>query len=531
MDRQMNKAIQTCNFFKAKGMNRTGLRHNNAITLYKSFIRPQFEYGMALQIIPSKTLKAVQKIQNRCLRTIFSCAQTTSINALHRISGIDKVQTRNEVLHAKYWNRIEALGKTEQGLKAYLHVKIWDNQKKTMGNKDMVFKTHVLQNKLIQSIKSRDSNQKSVQDVIMQYRLTQIRGEDGPETIAGVIAQTDMKMIPMLQAGTWLTRDQVHILLLWRFGTLSRHEECVKCGREMTRDHVLHCSNGYNIIQEMCQTLTVEIPQGWNPLDVLLNTLTYKQKNRQTEEPLLATVFEVLHSIEKECLGCERISEEARQERAIRTSKRQSVTTTTKRKTNTRTRQVRLMNSGNIHVTSAVRAIAQPNTSAIRVISQPALLEHEQALLQFAMTHRLEITAATNELQCGELRYTILMDQDTASRVDVLDGQAVYIDVKRCWDCTKCAEGDLEEDDQTIQLFRDWELLRSVYHRDKTTFEHEIARLKGGSVLSEYTEEETQQGTSTDIRMRKLMGMITGDLVRTAARIRTQDDYSTIRGD
>ena len=84
------------------GMNMSGFSVEASTRLYKSFIRPVMEYGLQLSPATPENLRLYQGTQNLALRAIFSAPKTASINALHKLAIIEKIQTRNQVLNLKF---------------------------------------------------------------------------------------------------------------------------------------------------------------------------------------------------------------------------------------------------------------------------------------------------------------------------------------------------------------------------------------------------------------------------------------------
>jgi hypothetical protein len=97
-----SKARGTVISFSQLGFNGTGWPTTSSIMVYKSFIRPQLEYGMGLRILPSNELKIVQRVQNLALRTMTSQFSKTSSNALMKLYHVEPMKFRNEKLNVKF---------------------------------------------------------------------------------------------------------------------------------------------------------------------------------------------------------------------------------------------------------------------------------------------------------------------------------------------------------------------------------------------------------------------------------------------
>lgn len=100
------KARSTAAALNRMGMNLTGFPQSASALLYKSFIRPIFEYGLALKIKQRQTLTALARTQSFALRLIFSAQRNTSANALQKLLLIEPIETRNLVLNMKFAARL-----------------------------------------------------------------------------------------------------------------------------------------------------------------------------------------------------------------------------------------------------------------------------------------------------------------------------------------------------------------------------------------------------------------------------------------
>jgi hypothetical protein len=106
MKPRLESARNRIHWLAAKGMNLSGWRVVMSIAIFKSFIRPLWEYGMGLTILPECVLNAIQAVQNTALRRILSCGKSTSIYMLHSLLGIEFVKDRNNKLNAEYMQQV-----------------------------------------------------------------------------------------------------------------------------------------------------------------------------------------------------------------------------------------------------------------------------------------------------------------------------------------------------------------------------------------------------------------------------------------
>jgi hypothetical protein len=115
-----NKTNQRIIMFRKMGMNLHGLTIQAAVFIYKTYIRPMLEYG--LQFTCEKGLDKLQKSQNNELRAIFSANRNSSIAALHLLTKIPMIRTRQLILQASFFGMLH--NNNDAAIPA---VKIWWN--------------------------------------------------------------------------------------------------------------------------------------------------------------------------------------------------------------------------------------------------------------------------------------------------------------------------------------------------------------------------------------------------------------------
>ena len=84
------------------GAHRSGFSLLLSARLYKIFIRPKFEYGLAISSMLKKDVTLLEKLQDRCLRLMVGGHPTSSTAALKLITDIPSVSWRMDVLITKY---------------------------------------------------------------------------------------------------------------------------------------------------------------------------------------------------------------------------------------------------------------------------------------------------------------------------------------------------------------------------------------------------------------------------------------------
>jgi hypothetical protein len=115
---RVKKATMTLNILTSKGLNAFGWSFHHSTVVYKSFIRPLFEYGLALTLIPKPVIASLQKVQNEALRRILSTAHDTSIPAMHAFLNVDYIEFRNQLLQMKYYYSVLRLKRSKHPIGA-----------------------------------------------------------------------------------------------------------------------------------------------------------------------------------------------------------------------------------------------------------------------------------------------------------------------------------------------------------------------------------------------------------------------------
>ncbi|KAJ3302479.1 hypothetical protein HDU93_006597, partial [Gonapodya sp. JEL0774] len=111
-EERCEKAKRVIKMFSTVGMNITGWAPRSSAHVYTAFIRPVMEFGIELKYPTPTLLAQYQKVQNIALRAIFNCPPNTSIDAMHRVLGIQKFDKRAQELNllssARFHNSVDA---------------------------------------------------------------------------------------------------------------------------------------------------------------------------------------------------------------------------------------------------------------------------------------------------------------------------------------------------------------------------------------------------------------------------------------
>jgi hypothetical protein len=91
------------------GVNPTGFNRHTCVSLYKAFVRPKMEYGLAITVFSNTHVAALQKAQDNSLRQIFGGYKSSSTQVMHVLANLPSMASRITSLGAKYLVRALSL--------------------------------------------------------------------------------------------------------------------------------------------------------------------------------------------------------------------------------------------------------------------------------------------------------------------------------------------------------------------------------------------------------------------------------------
>jgi hypothetical protein len=279
---------QMCKWMSQWGMYANGWRPESNLTVYKTFLRSIMEYGTPVELLPSKTIDSMQKAQNEALRIVFSAGSNTSIGALHSLTAIPPIKTRNSELNAKFFSRVmnrkekTLIGDAVQNAKnRNIQNSFWSKCKSNpfWGNDEIEFQ--ITDNKKILSRRHQ---------AICSFRRY------GNNVAASIAVQENCKPNKLIQA-SWLERKVQRNIIQWRLGRVAFHQDCC-CGSEVSRKHGLECSGVEQKIRRKYPGLVL-YNDSTNILDNLLENIEIRVENAAE----LQFISDMIEEIRMKCLG------------------------------------------------------------------------------------------------------------------------------------------------------------------------------------------------------------------------------------
>ena len=248
MKARIEGAINRIHWMGRKGMNSFGWRPMMNLNAYKSYIRPMIEYGLGLQIIPSRVIGQLQLVQNMALRRMSSINKTTSIAALHIIYGLEYMEERNQILNMKYFNKLIKGNKKAQAVGKVVINEMAVPQSKLKGGSlvNKFRKQNKWRNKIIAG------NGKILQKDITRSKEDNLLSH---KNNGGKISQRlDIRNIgqptDIFKHAGELTRLEGYLIQQWLLGKSTSYTiSCKICGMKLHDEHLLNCGGGKEKIE------------------------------------------------------------------------------------------------------------------------------------------------------------------------------------------------------------------------------------------------------------------------------------------
>ena len=276
------KAMKTLGVMSQLGLNATGWATSASINVYKTFIRPQMEYGLALRPLDASTLAPLEKVQKMGMRKILGAPNNASIGSMQKLLQLEPMQHRNRVLNVQQSARLHNSSDSSRP-----PVVIWWGMLQyARGSRlsplaDSLTLSSIKKNPLWSRIRKRDHlflrlappTRITISEERAWTAKIWIKGQKQKEKYraimdasAGSIADslvltlTD-KVRPHLTPEC--SRRERVTLNRWLTGLVCQHQKCCLCDEPLTRLHGIVCSGADAFLREnldISQSLLLEIP-------------------------------------------------------------------------------------------------------------------------------------------------------------------------------------------------------------------------------------------------------------------------------
>ncbi|KAG0752771.1 hypothetical protein G6F24_013385 [Rhizopus arrhizus] len=240
------------------GVNRQGFSLLLCSRIYATFVRPKFEYGLAISRLTASDLKSIEGLQDRCLRLLVGGHRTSSTTIIKHITTLPSMRHRIDVLVTRYCLRARSL--PSSCLLSLLSSTLPVSR----------IKIHLEKNPLFLALPSPlPSSDARLKTFFRQYRERQVISLVTSTTQVLLRACRPALVVdPILYVPA--TRAERSLLVRWRLGWLPGKPEDCPCGRDRrSRRHFLEC----DLIPSFLWSDLPRCPPGSYPIDFALSSL------------------------------------------------------------------------------------------------------------------------------------------------------------------------------------------------------------------------------------------------------------------
>lgn len=304
------------------GFNAKGWAPSASIRVYKAFIRPVMEYGLALHRPTAAILEMYEKVQTLALRTLTSTPRNTSRAGLLRLLQIEPMAQRASDLNFMWAGRlynstdasnlaVKLFHRAIQSNRGMIGVSLprhamannlWNHPSITPHEEPLTRPINMLK-QVIPKILKHDIRVEMRRQCIMAIDL-------GQPNVAGAIQlELHDTLPPFLCPRSGTSRAERWLLLQWRLGTVTRHESCIKCGDTLTRAHAADCSGATALLEELHPEVQRPAQPRLTLIDAVLNQ--YRQQSSQ-DGPAHSNCAKAITLILRNCRGLQQQQEDGR---------------------------------------------------------------------------------------------------------------------------------------------------------------------------------------------------------------------------
>ncbi|CAO3703465.1 unnamed protein product [Rhizopus stolonifer] len=250
--------LQLMGILNKIGVNRQGFSLLLCARIYSTFVRPKFEYGLAISKFTATQVKEIDRLQDRCLRMMVGGHATSSTLVIKHMTTLPSMHHRIDVLTTRFCLRARSL--PGSCLLSLLSTTLPVSR----------IKIHLEKNSLFLALPSPSpSSDTKLKTFFSQYRERQIISLVTSTTQVLLSACRPALVVdPILYVPA--TRAERSLLVRWRLGWLPGKPEDCPCGRNRrSRRHFLEC----DLIPSFLWSDLPRCPPGSYPIDFALSSL------------------------------------------------------------------------------------------------------------------------------------------------------------------------------------------------------------------------------------------------------------------
>jgi hypothetical protein len=264
---------------QAIGVRPSGFHPLLSARLYRQFIRPKFEYGLAISLLRKVDIQALNRLQDRCLRLITGGHPTSTVHPLRHMCDLPTMQARVITLALKFCVRLNYI--PDDCLISLLSPILIPGCRLPL----------LRRNPMYASLSSPPPT--DLKPIILEYRQVELEAlRQSHILVHGCRPEIGIDPILLVPA----TRRERSRLLRWRLGWLPGKPRDCRCGIDHTsRRHLMECPL---LPQHLWQALPYP-SDGSNHLDFAISQIPANINHPPAYWPALLTL---LQQIDQLCL-------------------------------------------------------------------------------------------------------------------------------------------------------------------------------------------------------------------------------------
>lgn len=102
VSRNCTRALATMNILKSIGLNPPGFSRLLSSRSYAQIVRPQMEYGLAINLLFHSQLKRLEDTQNKCMWMIYGAHDCSSTKVMLHLANLPTMTERLNILQAQF---------------------------------------------------------------------------------------------------------------------------------------------------------------------------------------------------------------------------------------------------------------------------------------------------------------------------------------------------------------------------------------------------------------------------------------------
>ncbi|KAG1445310.1 hypothetical protein G6F56_009960 [Rhizopus delemar] len=266
------------------GVNRQGFSLLLCARIYATFVRPKFEYGLAISKFSAAQAKAINQLQDKCLRMMVGGHATSSTSVIKHITTLPSMFHRIDVLTTRFCLRAKTLPRS--CLLSLLTSTLQSSR----------LSVHLHKNPLYLALPSPlPASDNQLKSFFRGYREEQVvRFLTSTNQVLIRACRPALVVDPILYVPA--TRAERSLLVRWRLGWLPGKPEDCPCGRDRrSRRHFLEC----DLLPAFLWSDLPRCPPDAYPIDFAINSLPLGRSS--TCPPWWSSLLLLLWHIQRLC--------------------------------------------------------------------------------------------------------------------------------------------------------------------------------------------------------------------------------------